>query len=119
MKGDGNTVIGQIWATLDAVEAALLAGNYSVLDALVDRQECLVSLFEAAPGIGVTQSEIVRVQSAATRTQHLIAAALRGMKSASDRQATVALVTQSTRTYDRNGRAATFSSHDPAIERRR
>ena len=101
-------VIAELDALLEEERTALFEGELEKLVSLIERKK---ELIEALNTFGLTgNDELLTLQGKAARNQALLDSALKGIKSVSNRLATLQKVRKSLQTYDASGQKKTIES---------
>lgn len=115
------TIPGRLRHVLSAVRTALKTGDYSKLGALAREQEILISaLFsETSQQTGAVRDHLGPLLRSAERNQHLLRAAIGGVKSAISRRKEVQEAASTTSIYDRSGNRSRLEPRSRAVEKLR
>lgn len=117
MPDDVKTVIGSLDELLRAEAQAVRRGDFSAIATLAERKTALVDRLMRLPRRDVGAA-LARIRARATENQHLLTAAIQGVRAARARVDAIRQAGLRLDTYDSNGRARTVNFGGGEVEKR-
>lgn len=109
------TPAAQLLALLNKERKVIASAQFAELDDLATRKN---ALFETVQKNGVEPAEMDKIHKALAANQTLLAAAITGVKAASDRLAALRAVRSELSVYDQSGRMAKVQTPRPGLEKK-
>ena len=113
MSEHNDGAIRQLLEHLRQEREALRAGRFQELAPLIARKEALLAALAGTPG-----ARLAQVQRMAQENQHLLQAAIEGVRAARIRLGEIVQGAQGYHSYDQRGRAQRISPERPTLEKR-